>query len=152
MTTYRCAPIERPQIDDDFTRADLVFYGVDHSGVSYEGLVYVNPSGDEALGGRDPARGYAGSFTVFGHAGCYGDAGHCAPEQGFHDEFDRRPRHPLTPFTRTVVATEAIRRALRSSSPSIDVVVVSNVPEAEGAEDGQEPLRFDSVRLLTYEG
>lgn len=151
MTTYRCAPIEIAQLDDEFTRADLVFYGVDHSGISYEGLVYVDLA-DGGLGTRDSERGYAGSFTVFGHAGCYGDEGHCAPAQGFHDEFDRRLRHPLTPFTRTVVATDAVRRARREQRAVIDVLVVANVPEPEGAGDDQSPLRFESVRLLTYEG
>lgn len=154
MTPYRCDRIELPDADlvEEVTRADLVFYGVDHSGVSYEGQVYIDPPGDDPPPTRDPGLGYAGSFTIFGHAGCYGDAGHCLPNQGFRDEFDRRPRHPLTPFTRTVVVTDAIRRAMHTGATEISVTVVASVPPSEGGTVSDQPMRIESVRLLTYHG
>jgi len=154
MTAYRIDRIDLPaaELVDEVTRADLVFYGVDHSGVSYEGQVYIDASDAEPPTTRDPSRGYAGSFTVFGHAGCYGDDGHCLPGQGFRDEFDRRPRHPLTPFTRTVVVTDRVRSAMSSGATQISVTVVASVPPPEGGEEPGEPMRIESVRLLTYHG
>ena len=37
-------PLELPELEDvdDLSRADLVFYGVDHSGPSYEARVFIN--------------------------------------------------------------------------------------------------------------
>ena len=97
--------------------------------------------------------GYAGAFTVFGHAGCYGDEGHCLPDQRYTDAFDRRLPHPLRPLTRTVIATEAVRRAIADPGVSeVLVVVVAVMPEDELTAGHDEPLRYDSVRLLTYEG
>jgi tyrosinase len=96
--------------DPIVSRADLVLFGVDHSGDSYEGRVFLNNPDADVDTPRDPAHGYAGSFTVFGHGGCYGEEGHCDPGQRTTDAFDRRPPHPLTPFTKTVVVSEALRR------------------------------------------
>ena len=68
------------------------------------------------------------------------------------DEFDRRLRHPLTPWTKTVIATEAVRRAIEDPNvPEVTVTVVAVVPEDELVQATQEPLRFGSVRLLTYQ-
>jgi hypothetical protein len=153
MAAYRSQPLELGDLDaEELSRADLVFYEVDHAGVSYEALVYVDPPDGEELGHREPDRGYAGSFTVFGHAGCYGDEGHCDPAERVAGEFDRRPSHPLTPFTKTVIATEAVTRALGAGRATVTVLVLANVPEPEEVEDAADPLRFSHVRLLTYEG
>jgi hypothetical protein len=141
-------PLEVPGHEelDDLSRADLVFYGVDHSGPSYEARVFIDQPDATAETPVEAEHGYAGSFTVFGHAGCYGDPGHCDPDQGFHDAFDRRPPHPLTPYTKTVLVTEALKRAAKAE---ISISVIPIMPEVEGGEDG-DVLRFDHVRLLTY--
>jgi hypothetical protein len=147
--------LELPGADelDELSRADLVFYGVDHSGPSYEGRVFLGNPAAAADTPQDVEHGYAGSFTVFGHAGCFGDEGHCLPDQRFTDAFDVRLPHPLAPLTRTVIATAAVRRAI--ADPEITevlVVVVAVMPEDELTAGYDEPLRYDSVRLLTYEG
>lgn len=154
MKAVSCNPLELPtdiDPDEDLSRADLVFYGVDHSGPSYEALVYVDAL-DDAFGDRDASRGYAGSFTIFGHAGCYGEEGHCLPADRFEDEFDRRLAHPMTPYTRTVIVTDAIRGALRAGRSTVTVTVVAIAPESAAVDSEPEPLKFTSVRLLTYEG
>jgi hypothetical protein len=76
LKVFSSKPVEVPEVED-MSRADLIFYGVDHSGPSYEARVFIdNPSaGPETP--VEPEHGYAGSFTVFGHAGCFGDEGHC---------------------------------------------------------------------------
>src|SRR5215217_7560486 len=60
-----------------FTRADLVFSGVDHSETSYEVRVFLNNPTADASTPRGAEHGYAGRFVVFGHGGCFGDEGHC---------------------------------------------------------------------------
>src|SRR5262245_49035451 len=66
-----------PDVASGFSRADLVFYGVDHSGPSYEAWIFLNNPEATLDTPAEPAQGYAGRFTVFGHGGCYGEAGHC---------------------------------------------------------------------------
>ena len=60
-----------------FTRADLVFTGVDHSGGSYEVLVFLNNTAATDTTPHNIEQGYGGRFVIFGHGGCYGDVGHC---------------------------------------------------------------------------
>jgi hypothetical protein len=130
-----------------YSRADLIFYGVDHSEASYEGRVYLNAPRANASTGRDHA-GYAGSFVVFGHGGCFGDVGHCDIPTEPSDPFDLRPDHPLTPATKVVIVTEALHRivAAAGDSGAIKVTVVAVAP---GKESNQY-LAFDEVRLVTY--
>jgi hypothetical protein len=155
MITITSDPLELPELEDvdELSRADLVFYGVDHSGPSYEGRVFVNNPKADAATERALEHGYAGSFTVFGHNGCFGDAGHCLPDQRTSDEFDMRAPHPLRPLTMTLIATDAIRRALvEPDVREVTVTVVAVIPNDDFPKSSEQPLRFDYVRLLTYEG
>ncbi|MGH8896158.1 MAG: hypothetical protein ACRDZ4_03825 [Egibacteraceae bacterium] len=94
----RRAAVSSEEGEAAFSRADVVFTGVDHSSVSYEvRLSLNNPSADVATP-RTPEAGYAGRFTVFGHGGCYGDSGHCDVPSASTDPTYLRPAHPLTPL------------------------------------------------------
>jgi hypothetical protein len=151
MTTIT---LELPELEDvdELSRADLVFYDVDHSGPSYEARVFLNRPDADADTAQVVDEGYAGSFSVFGHNGCFGEEGHCLPDSRYVDEFDVRTPHPLRPFTISVVATEAIRRALVDPSvTTVTVTVVTVVPDDGFPKEGEPPMRFDYVRLLTYE-
>src|ERR1700722_12413103 len=141
-------PITTSALDRAFTRADVEFHGVDHSGPSYEGRVYLNTPGADASTGL-AAPGYAGSFYIFGHGGCLGDTGHCdvAPRR----RFDPRPAHHLTPVRKVVIATDAISRALDTGADELVVTVVpvitSTSPEAGRPDD---LLQYQEVRVVTY--
>jgi hypothetical protein len=155
MNVITSDPLELPELDDleELTRADLVFYGVDHSGPTYEGRVFLNNADADADTPTEPDHGYAGSFMVFGHNGCFGDEGHCLPDQRHVDEFDLRAPHPLRPITKTVIATDAVSRTLADPEVSeVRVTVVAVLPQDDLPRSTEEPLRFDYVRLLTYEG
>lgn len=151
-TLGRAAAIEAAPfttaIDDEFgpatTRVDLIFYDVDHSGPSYEARVFVNKPNARADTARDVEHGYVGSFSVFGHGGCYGDVGHCDIDQGTHDDFDVRPPHALTPWTRTVIVPPEVIGLLSGESVSITVVAVA-IDENSDIEP-----RFSRVRLAAY--
>jgi hypothetical protein len=146
MQRYVSEPIDNPAAGaHPFYRADLVFYGVDHSGPSFEARVFLDlPDADIQTGHDHPA--YAGSFTIFGHAGCAGDAGHCEVPAEPRDPFDRRPPHGLTGQTRTVIVTEALRRV---SAAQMVVSVVAVRPGSDGPV-ATDALRFDRFRLLTF--
>jgi hypothetical protein len=148
MKTFTSGGVDNPGVGalTDFVRADLVFYGVDHSGPSFEARIFLNNPEANVATPRDQASGYAGSFTVFGHAGCAGDAGHCEVPTGPKDAFDRRPPPALTPQTKTVIVTEAVRN-IEDSKVAITVVPVR--PGARGAEV-VDALAFDRFALLAY--
>ena len=132
----------------ELSRADLVFYGVDHGGDSYTARVYLNNPKATATTPTTAASGYAGSFTVFGHGNCYGDEGHCEPRARTTDAFDRRAPHPLEPQTKTVVITTALAR-VRGSSLTVTVVAVD--PRGKRAK-ASDALRFEHLRLAAYDG
>jgi tyrosinase len=143
------APIElAPTVaSGDYARADLIFDGVDHSLASYEGRVYINAPDVDLNTGRDHPS-YAGSFHIFGHGGCFGDAGHCDVPSGPRDPFDLRGPHQLTPATKAVIVTDALKRVVAESADkgSITVTVVAVAP----GHSSNEYLRFDQLRLVTY--
>jgi len=141
-------PIDLPEreLGSEPSRVDLVFYEVDHSGQSFEARVFINaPEADAGTPRDDPH--YAGSFHIFGHGGCFGDAGHCDVRNGPADAFDLRPPHQLVPATRTVTVTDALQRIVGGGDEQLTVTVVAVVPGASR----HDVLQFATVRLLTYQ-
>ncbi len=141
---FTSQPIELPPTGHEFERVDLIFYGLDHSGDSFEARVFLDQRGV----GRDADgehRAYVGSFFILGHGGCFGDVGHCdVPRE--RDPFDLRPAHQLEPATRIVTVTEAVRALLEKGVEAAKVTVVA---ETEGRASN-DVLAFDRVRLVTY--
>jgi tyrosinase len=135
-----------------FDRADLEIYGLDHSKATFEGRVFLN---NEAAGPEtsheDPS--YAGSFWVFGHGGCAGNEGHCEPVTE-RRPFDFRLEHQLTPVTKFVTITEALRaRVDPGKSFQVTIVPIVRPELAADLPDAlvTDLLHFDEVRLLTYQ-
>jgi tyrosinase len=153
------APLDLPghDPDADFVRAELQFHGVDHSGLSYEARIFLNRPDADAESerqGSDETAGYAGSFHIFGHGGCFGDVGHCDVPSEPRSAQDLRLTHPLTPDTKVVIITEALKRLRAEGAASVTVTVVAHVydpGELPVGRDLAEPLLFDDVRLVTYE-
>ncbi|HZO07027.1 MAG TPA: hypothetical protein VFB52_11630 [Solirubrobacterales bacterium] len=136
--------LELPPADRPFTRADLIFYGIDHSGPSFEALVFMDVRG-VGKGADAEHKAYVGSFHIFGHGGCFGDVGHCdvKPKE---DPFDLRPAHQLEPRLRIVTVTEPLRELLGRGIEAAKITVI-------GRSVGKAPndvLAFDTVRLATY--
>lgn len=140
---FTSKPIELPPADRPFERADLIFYGLDHSGASYEGLVFLDARGvsRDADAGH---RAYVGSFFIFGHGGCFGDVGHCdIPSQ--RDAFDLRPPHQLEPATRILTITDPLEALIERGREEAVVTVIANATSRSN-----EVLGFDTVRLASY--
>ena len=141
---FTSAPIELPSPERSFQRADLLFYGLDHSGASYEAQVFVAARGVGGEPNRDH-RAYVGSYFIFGHGGCFGDVGHCdIPTR--RDEFDLRPPHQLEPATRIVTVTDALTAMLQQGLTTAKVTVVAHT-EGRASND---VLSFSTIRLATY--
>jgi len=147
-TQYTLPPMSLTSLDHDFRRADIEFHGVDHAEASYEARVFLNnPTADDQTE-RTADQGYAGSFHIFGHGGCFGDEGHCEIN-GPRRRYDPRPEHPLTPATKRVIATGAVRRAVAQG----DQVVVTIVPIVTSATDRCDMtnvLKFQRLKIVTY--
>ena len=131
-----------------FYRADLIFDGVDHSGATFEARVYLNNENANAQTPKTAQHGYAGSFHIFGHGGCFGDAGHCEI-RGTPRAYDPRPAHPLTPARKVLIATEPIRQAVRRGK-HMTVTVVPVVRAATAKCDVVNVLKFEKISVVTY--
>ena len=143
--------IELPPADGPkISRADLTFYGLDHSGPSYEARVFLGLA--EATDGTpldDPL--YAGSFAVFGHGGCLGDKGHCDVVE--RRRYDPRPEHPLRKATKVVVANEKARGTIAGGGkvrvtvvPIIEPIPYDNVDKKHT----EDPVDIGYVKIVTY--
>jgi hypothetical protein len=140
---FHSKPLELPEPDRPISRVDLVLYDIDHSGESYEGRVFI---GKKPPGGADVDHpSYAGSFYVFGHGQCSGEAGHCeVPTE--RDAFDRRLPHHLEPHLAILTVTDHVLGLIESGTNKAPVTVAAHA--ADGA--SLKALAFTRMRLLTY--
>ncbi|HXH62058.1 MAG TPA: hypothetical protein VNI20_11955, partial [Fimbriimonadaceae bacterium] len=85
---------------------------------------------------------YSGRFSVFGHAECAGDEGHCqvTPDRR---RFDDRPSHALTKAFRRIPITRHLKKACEKSNE----LTVTLIASCDSGFDG-----FEGERLLQYDG
>ena len=151
MEHYRTEPpleLSPSTARGEFTNADIVFYEVEHRGRSFEARVFLNAPEADLNTPLTIEAGFAGSFVVFGHGGCFGDKGHCTVPTGPRDPFDSRPPHGLTPQTKLVDITEALK-APRCAGETLMVSVIAVIPGEEQTGPA-DVLFFSELRLLTY--
>ena len=135
-----------------FTRADLVFNGVDHGGPTYEVRVFLNAPNATGATPREPAKGYAGRFVIFGHGGCFGELGHCDVPSIRRDPTDLRSGHPLVPQTKIVTITTALGRLLDRKASLDHVTLVPWVYYGFRRRNGTKPgvFKMTDMTLRTY--
>lgn len=145
--------LELPAAQDEasLSRADLTFYGLDHSGPSYRALIYFGNDKATASTGRDDTAGFVADFAVFGHGGCFGEDGHCEVVPAV-SAFDRNHPHQLERATRIVTVTDAVQRLIADGATSVSVTVVPLVRSSPLAEESaaDSVLTFDQVALHTF--
>jgi hypothetical protein len=142
-----------PEQATKFARADLVFYGVDHSGASFEARVFIDNAEANAETPREDSS-YVGSFRIFGHGGCFGEEGHCDVPRGPHDSFDLRLPHRLLPYTKTVGITSFLRQRLQQgNSEPITIIVIPVARDLSSSQEGatEDLLAFERLALVTYD-
>jgi tyrosinase len=136
-------------LGEGFSRADVEFEGLEHSGSTYEGRIFINNPDADADTDTTLENGYGGSYYIFGHGGCFGDEGHCdvAPRA----TYDPRAPHGLWPTRKVVIATEAIRQAAEAG-PTLTVTVVPVVlSTTEAVPEDEEIPKFEVVSVITYQ-
>jgi tyrosinase len=141
--------IDLAALGETYSRADIELEGLDHGGSSYEGRVYVN--NPEADHDTEPSaeNGYAGSYYVFGHGGCYGDQGHCDVLP--RSPYDPRPPHGLSPTRKVVVATDAIRQVAAKGEPLTVTVVPVVLSTTDKVPEDEELPNFQAVSVIAYQ-
>lgn len=145
---YVSPPMDATSMQHDYSRADIQFHNVDHSEASYQALVFLNNENANADTPTDDANGYAGSFFIFGHGGCYGDEGHCEVPAA-RRPYDPRPTHPLRRALKIVIATDAVRQATEKSQ-SFTITVVPLVTAATNRCDIEDVFRCEYIRVVAY--
>jgi hypothetical protein len=149
MQRYQSKPERIPPVAAAAATGQIIFYGVDRSGPSFEGRVFVNAPDANLETPRTDLEGFAGVFTVFGHGGCVGGPGHCDPDITPDPDFELRQPQGLPPVIKTVNLPKSIIDRLRT----VDSTTVTVVP-VEPSDDGpavSHALDFDSWRLTIYE-
>jgi hypothetical protein len=148
---YRSQKITLPvESGAAFTRADLRFIGLDHSGESYEGRIFFNRPDADLKTPTRAEEGYAGSLYVFGHPHCWGDSGHCAVPPGPLHGYDDRAPHHLVPQLHVVRVTSAVRGLLERESKTVIVSVLPVVRKGRRRRIQEDLLRFSRLELVTY--
>jgi tyrosinase len=129
----------------DFRSADFEVGGIKHTGSSYEGLLYINNPDADAATGKDEEAGYAGSFNVFGHGGCFGAEGHCDNREPERRRFDNRPLARSIRMKRRVSITDALRSAAQDDAEILFTIVArTSDPDPEGV------LDVKRLSIVTY--
>ena len=138
------------QAEDRFASAYLEIYGIDHFRPSYDALIFFNDPEVTPATASEERESYAGRFSVFGHATCYGAEGHCSigPD---HRRFDMRRSHPLTKAFKRVEVTGALQRAV-AAGDRLDITIVAGTGDEEALKEVKGPL-FDcsGLQLVTFQ-
>lgn len=149
MEHYRSRPEAVPTIATGADSGALIFYGLDRSGPSFEGRVFLNATQVTAATPCTASEGFVGVFTVFGHGGCVGGPGHCDPRVEPDPDFELRLPQGLPPVTKTVELSQgAIERLDTQETFTVTVLAVEPTEAGPAAADR---LDFDSWRLTVYE-
>lgn len=123
----------------NFGRADILIHGVDQSGPSFEGRVFLNNPKATSDTPTTPEHGYAGSFHVYGYGIWPDDIGK-----------EVKPAEPDTiraPIEKDLIATDALRQAAsRASEVTVTVVPVTGNPP----HDAGEAMKLEGVSIQIH--
>jgi hypothetical protein len=135
-------PLNLGSKKNDFARADIEVYGIDQSGASFEGRVFLNNPQATLTTPLSKEDGYAGSFHVFGYGIWPADVGKEGDEKSPASESIRAP------ISKTVIATEAIRRAAAKGNDA-QVTVVPVYP-GNPLRDASDAFKLEGVRIIVH--
>jgi hypothetical protein len=153
--TSSTIPLDSTQLRSArFTRADIQLHEVDHSGASYEGRIFLNNTEADENTPTEAESGYAGSFYIFSHGGCFGDVGHCELQTGIRP-YDKRLKSPTVPRDISVTITDKLKDVVSSSNQFTVTIVPIVEPENYSLEsynvDLEHCLKFKNIDLRLYD-
>lgn len=140
-------PIPIPS-NENFDVAELEFYGINHFRPSYSARVFFNDKKVSKAVCDIDRESYAGGFSIFGHATCAGDAGHCCVPST-QRRFDTRPSHPLTKAFKRIDISQALMRVIEEGAKELTVTILASCEEDEF--EGKHLLDLQGVQLVTHD-
>jgi hypothetical protein len=150
MRPLTSPPLSLPGSPADIARADIVLEGVEHGGASFEARIFLNnPRADETTPTTAEA-GYAGSIHVYGFGapaeagGAAGSASRARPAPA--DVAAPALPGRRAPTRRSIIATEAVRRAA-GAGRTATVTVVPIVFALGGAHSLDQALSIDRMSI-----
>ena len=137
-------------LEGKFNRADLEFIGVDQSGPSYEGRVFINNPNADHDTPKNFDNGYVGSYYIFGHGGCFGDVGHCDRREW--RPYDHRLPDPLRPAYIPLTITEQLREMGKNNkSFTITIVPVLARKRRSYKVELDRIVKMEKISITTYD-
>jgi hypothetical protein len=131
----------------NISRIDLEFWGVDHSGPSYEGRVFVNNPKADINTKMILENGYIGSYYVFGHGQCFGDIGHCDVMQ---NPDPLSPSHPLTPLFKVLTVTDKIKKIGQKTGRFV-ITIVPKLASGTAFENKDKVVKVAQIQIVPYD-
>lgn len=129
------------------SRIDIEFWGVDHSGPSYEGRVFINNPKADISTKMVPENGYVGSYYVFGHGQCFGDVGHC---DVMENSDPLSPSHPLTPLFKVLTVTDMIKKVGQKTDQYV-ITIVPNIASGTMFENLDRVVKLAQIQIVPYD-
>jgi tyrosinase len=132
------------------SQTDIEIHNVDHSGLSYEGRVFLNNPNANHNTVLTLENGYVGSYYIFGHGGCYGGMGHCDVPTGRRRRlYDSRSSHHLKPQYKRIIITNALKKLGKDANK----FTITIVPVLYGTSQPsmKEIIKFDKIGIITYD-
>ena len=135
------------ELPEHYEKATLEIYGIEHYRPSFTVVVCLNdPEVEPQTCGKE-TKSYAGRFSIFGHAECAGDEGHCDVSY-VRRRFDDRPSHPLTKAFRRIPITEPLQKACKGNKELTLTLVASCDVEYDDFE-GDRLLDYSGIQIVT---
>jgi hypothetical protein len=136
--------------ENDFYHIDIEFYGVDVSGPSYQGRVYVNNPDANENTPLDEKNRNVGSYYIFGHYGCFGDEGHC--ELPTRRPYDSRSKIDVKPCYKSIEATKVLKKYIQSGKEIVLTIVPLISKAGRKTEiDTKDVVHIQRIRINCYE-
>ena len=138
-------------LENKFNRADIEFVGIDHSGPSYEGRVFLNNPKANQDTPTTFDKGYVGSYYVFGHGSCFGDMGHCETPREWR-LYDYRPSNPLRPAYIPLPVTEELRKiGMNNDRFRVTIVPVLARKTRRYEVNPENVVKLQKISIITYD-
>ena len=140
--------LEYPKGENEIYQGVIEFYGLDSTGPSYTGRVFLNNTKADENTPLNEASGYVGSYYIFGNDGCWGDIGHCDPK--IQRSYDSRVHSHISPQYQFIDATKALKKCVKSKT-KFTVTVVPLIKVGQAMSDTKDVVKCQRIRATCYE-
>ena len=156
--TSKMQELDLGSLKNNAYRIDLEIHGIDHSGPSYEGRVFINNQMADEDTPKAREKGYVDSYYIFGHGGCFGAEGHCSTKEEIRRPYDYRRSNVLTPIFKRLDITDffgSIKEDNYRFTVTIVPILAGGLEEWENwfvPIDIENVVKLEKIVVKTYGG